>query len=371
MNKNVSRLLLAAAAIALSGCNWLTGDDGLFRDRKDDYRQATLHAPLNVPEGLSSGAINDELAIPGTTTGPSLSGSFEIPRPEPLSGAAGADGVRLQRLGDDRWILVDAMPGEVWPRVRQFLGVHQLSVARVDAGAGVIETGWLQPSGATETRERYRFRIEQGVQRNSSEIFILQSQLGDGWPERSTHPDREAEMLEALAQYIADSGSTGSVSMLAQRALDARGRVFLERRGQQPMLRLDLPFERGWASLDAALPKAGFVVDDRNREARQFWVHYAPAEAAADDGEDEGDKRGWFGSLWHGLFGSDDADEEEAGGPEASYLVTVTSSGAPSGTPSEASGRDQLRIGIARQDGGELTPSQAEALLLRIKSKLS
>ena len=82
--------------------------------------------------------------------------------------------------------------------------------------------------------------------------------------------------------------------MLAQRALDARGRVFLERRGQQPMLRLDLPFERGWASLDAALPKAGFVVDDRNREARQFWVHYAPAEIAADDGEDEGDKRGWF-----------------------------------------------------------------------------
>lgn len=354
MKNAATTLLLTLTATTLTGCGWLTGDDGLFRDRQDDYRQAALEAPLTIPEGMSGSAISDELAVPGTTTGPVLSGSFEVPRPEPLSGALGGETVRLQRLGDDRWILVEAAPGEVWPRVRQFLGVNQLAVDRIDAETGVIETDWLQPRGG-ETQERYRFRIEQGVQRNSSEILVLQSQAPQGWPQRSTQPEREAEMMKALAQFIADSGSTGSVSMLAQRAFDARGRVFLERRGEQPTLRLDLPVERGWASLDAALPKAGFIIESSDSDARQLQVRYAPQQSAEADTEEE---RGWLSSLWRSVAGD---DEEDAGADaDEIYQLSVVPLGG-----------DRLRIAIERQDGTALAPSRAEALLLQIKSKLS
>lgn len=355
MKKTVQTLALACTTAILAGCGWLTGDDGLFRDRQDDYRQATLDAPLQIPEGLSSDAISDELAVPGTTAGAALSGSFVIPRPDPLSGAPGEEAVRIQKLGDERWILVESTPGEVWPRIRQFLASSQLAVDRIDPANGIIETGWLQPQGDLQ-RERYRFRVEQGVQRNATEVYVLQSQAGDGWPQQSAQPSREAEMTGALAQFIADSGDTGTVSMLAQRALDDRGRVFLERQPQQPpTLRLQLPLERGWASLEAALPKAGFEVADRNTSERQFAVRYAPALVRSGE---PAEQRGWVGSLWHRLTGGD--DEDEALADESGYLVTL-----------QPLAEGEMRISINRQDGRSIEPQVAESLLVRIKNNLS
>lgn len=367
MTRRISTLVLTGAAVALTGCGWLAGDDGLFRDRQHDYRAATTGSPLEVPPGLSSEAITQEMTIPGSESGMSLSGKFEVPQPEPLSGNPADEGVRIQSLGDERWILVEAMPGEVWPRIRQFLAVSQLGVGRLDAQAGIIDTAWLQPLAEDVGRERYRFRIEQGIQRNSSEIYILQAgaAAGESWPAASTQPEREAEMVRALAQFIADHGSSGAVSMIAQRALDARGRVFLERREQQvPTLRLQLPFDRSWASLEAALPRAGFVIDDRNLSDRRLWVRYDPATAAEqvaredEAGPAERDEGGLFSSLWGGLMGGDDDDEDVDAATV--YVIDV-----------ERLDDNQVRIGLSRQDERQLSTAQAESLLLRIKSNLS
>lgn len=348
IKRPLSAVLLATlATTTLSGCGWLFGDGGLFRDRGEDYRQARLEQPLQVPPGMSSVTLDDALAIPPTSATASLSGEFQVPRPEPLEGNPDAELVKLQKLGEESWMLVEAEPGEVWPRVRQFLNVNRLTVARADAAAGVIESGWLQPQAEGTVRERYRFRIEQGVQRGSSEVFILQTS-GETWPQRSSNPEREAEMLRVLAQFIADSGSSGTVSMLAQRGLDSRGKVFLDKRGEQPVLRLELPLERAWASLEMALPKAGFSVDDRNRSERQLWARFVPPE---DDEE-----RGWFGSIWHALFGGD----EKSADTETVYLINV-----------EPVGERTVRIGLRREDGGKLPQAQAEQLLQQIKSQLS
>lgn len=338
--------LLAAVVFSLAGCGWLTGDDGAFRDRSQDYRRAELDAPLAIPPGLDSSAIDDALAIPTGRDHVPLSGEFVVPRPEALDGDPSAELVRIQRLGSDRWILVEIEPGEVWPRVRQFLNTNQLMVGRVDAAAGLIETVWLQPRDAG--RERYRFRIEQGVQRGSSEVFVLQADAttGERWPQRSSNDSREADMVTALAQFLANSNAEGVVSMLAQRGLASRGKVILER-GESPALRLQLSGERAWASLELALPKAGFAVEDRDREQAQFLVRYAPPL-------DEEDEKGWFD--W--LFGDDDELLDDA---ETIYLLTMTD-GAP--------GRDVL-IRIRRENGEPLSAADAEQLLQLIKGHLS
>ncbi len=340
-------LLLAVAILPLAGCGWLTGDDGVFRDRGEDYRRAQLDAPLTLPEGVIAPAMDDALAIPTGGDHQPLSGRFEAPRPEPLDGDPAADLVRIQTLGSDRWLLVEVDPGEVWPRVRQFLLNNQLQVGRVDATGGVIETVWLQPQEGG--RERYRFRIEQGVQRGSSEVFVLQADAGTGenWPARSSNEAREAEMVRALAQFIADNSAAGAVSMLAQRGIESGGKVFLER-GQKPALRLQLTGDRAWASLELALPKAGFVVDDRNRAQDQFWVRYAPPV-------DEEESKGWFD--W--LFGDDD---ELLDDDKTVYLVTMTED-----VPDAAG----VHIRIRREDGEPLPPADAERLLQLLKGHLS
>ncbi len=44
------RLLLPVVIVTLSGCGWLVGDEGYFRDRGDDYRNARSIPPMQVPE---------------------------------------------------------------------------------------------------------------------------------------------------------------------------------------------------------------------------------------------------------------------------------------------------------------------------------
>lgn len=356
MPKSSAACVLLLGPLVFSGCGWLTGDNGVFRDRGDDYRRASLEKPLEIPAGMSREAIEDQLVVPRAQSQVALEGEFEVPRPEPINPAAGADRVRLQKLGTQSWILVDAVPGEVWPRVRQFLSTNQLSVARADATAGVIETGWLQPA-STSTRERYSFRIEQGVQRGSSEVYALHADASAGeaaWPQQSSNPQREADMLKALAQFIADNGSSGSVSMLAQKGINAQGKVFLERLPEQPLrLRLSLPAERAWASLEAAVPRAGFVVAETNRAERELWVRYDPPVTDEEDS-------GFFGGIWDWLFSGDD-DADVLSDRETIYVLTMQGA---------ADGSSQT-IGINRQDGKALSNGAREKLLGLIKSNLS
>jgi outer membrane protein assembly factor BamC len=355
MKKYVVMALLANTAV-LSGCGWLFGDKGVFRDRGDDYRAATVESPLVVPPGLSKAVSEEDFAIPTIAYAAPLEGKFVVPRPEPLAGNPEGELVKIQRLDNSNWILVEAAPGEVWPRVRQFLTTNQLTVVRADATAGVIETAWLQPKAEGASRERYRLRIEQGVQRGSSEVYIVQadSRAGDRWPEQSSNQERETEMIKAVAQFVADNGSAGAVSMLAQRGIDSKGKVFLHKAaGQSTYLELDLGFERAWASFTSALPKAGFTIDDTNRTDRQVWVRYEPPK-------DEEEEKGWWSSFWSWVFRSTESTSIHK---DVVYVFKAQ----PVGGGSESS----VIINVARQDGKPVGAAVEEELLTRLKNKLS
>ena len=257
--------ILLLTVVVASGCTW--------RDRANDYRQASLSKPLALPEGVNSTALHDSYRVPGIESHVVLPGEFAVPKPDPLIKDTEQGVVRIQKMGDDRWILLDGTPGQIWPRLRGFLNLGGFPVARTDAVNGLIETGWVQPRGELP-RERYRFRIDQGVQRGTSEIHVLQSVVENDqgrWPRGSFSEQREQEMTMALAQYLADSEAASSVSMLAERNADAGGKIFLET-GNDPHIRLLLPFERAWASLANALEKSGFIIDDLNRSEGRYWV---------------------------------------------------------------------------------------------------
>jgi outer membrane protein assembly factor BamC len=355
MKKYVVVALLANTAV-LSGCGWLFGDKGVFRDRGDDYRRATVEAPLEVPPGLSKAVGEEDFAIPTLAYSAPLEGKFDVPRPEPLAGNPEGELVKIQRLDTSSWILVEAAPGEVWPRVRQFLTTNQLTVVRADATAGIIETAWLQPKTDGVTRERYRLRIEQGVQRGSSEVYVVQadSRAGDNWPAQSSNAERETEMIKAVAQFIADNGSAGAVSMLAQRGLDSKGKAFLRKSaGTSAYLELDLSMERAWASVTTALPKAGFTIEDTNHTERQVWVHFEPPK-------DEEEEKGWWSSFWSWVFRSAESTNIHK---DIVYVLKAQQVG--------GSAENAVTIGVSRQDGKPVTPAVEEELLTRIKNKLA
>ena len=333
--------------VSLVGCSWLPEQD-YVRDRSDDYRKAKVEPRIKVPEHLEDDALKDIYVIPPTTERLMPTGEFDVPRPTPLVASETEELVRIQRLGEEEWVLASMAPGQLWPQVRSFLSTSGVQVARVDARAGLIETGWFQSEGAT-MNERYRFRIEQGVQRNTSELHVLQMyQAGDieNWPETSAEPQRGSDMLLLVAQYVANSTETAPVSMMAQQAISASGRVNLAEDDEgRPYIRLQLPYYRAWASTERSLRESSFRIRDLDRSGGLFYVRFVPPEE---------DDEGWFG--W--LFGGDEELSEEIG--EQDYVVTVAQAE-----------KNLVHISLAREDGQPLDPVQEQTLLTLIKGNIN
>ena len=307
-------LLPAIALLTCSGCGYLFGDQGMFRDTSEDYKTAPEVGVVAVPEAKDSSALGEIYPIPPVEQNLVLAGEFEVPRPAPLVAGAGEEIVRIQRLGDVSWALIGVAPGQVWPQVRSFMAASGIQVARVDARAGIMESNWLTLQNAPMA-SRFRFRMEQGVQRGTSELHVLQmNQAGDveSWPATSDSPDQANEMLSAVAQYLANSADSAPVSMIAEQGIVASGRISMQEAPTgYTYIRLELPYNRAWASLGRALEKSTFEVTDRDRSSGTYYARFL--------GPDAGEEDGWLDWLW-----SSDDDQPLVG---EAFIITMQAEG--------------------------------------------
>lgn len=289
----VPTLVAGALLLSLAGCGYVFGDKGVFRDRSEDYKKAPELAPITVPAGMESVPLREIYVIPPIEDKFLAPGEFEVPRPAPLSAGAGSELVRIQKLGDASWVLIGIPPGQVWPQVRNFMAASGMQIARADAQAGIMETNWLTVAGQS-LDSRFRFRIEQGVQRGTSELHVVQMRQSGGadtWPAKSDDPAQAAEMLQAVAQYLADSTESAPVSMIAEQGISADGKIaMIEAPEGYSYLQLGLPFDRAWASLGRALEETVFEITDKNRSSGVYYVLY--------NGEGATQEQGWWASLW-------------------------------------------------------------------------
>ena len=345
----MSRILLLVMIATLAGCSWLTGDEGYFRDRSDDYRLARSEPTLRVPADKDKEALQQLYVIPPITEDIRVTGEFEAPRPAPLVAGASAEVVRIQKLAEQEWMLASIAPGQLWPQVRGYLSQGAIPVARLEARAGIIETGWI-PGQEGKMAQRYQFRIEQGVQRNTAELHVLQMyQAGDvnSWPKSSADAEEERLVLRDLAQYIANNVEQAPVSMMAQQSISASGRVSMQEDSDgNPFIKLDLPFTRAWASLDKAAQTSNFRILDRDRSTKAYFIHYErPLE----------ENSGWLDWLFDS---SDDAPADKLS--EYDYRLQV-----------EETSPESVLISIHRQDGGPLTQGHAQSILALIKGNIT
>jgi len=332
---------LALALSSLSACGYLFGDDGMFRDRSNDYRDAAEPEPIALPEGLKTTRIAEIYAIPEVASDPRPPGEEGVPRPAPLMAASADQLVRIQRLGDDSWVLVAIAPGQLWPQLRSFLSAANIQVARMDARAGLMETTYLDLQNQ-DRRARFRFRVERGVQRGNSELHVLQmfQSTDNAWPAQSDDLDLENEMLRGVAQFIANSADTAPVSMMAEQSIRATAKVALVEDPEGPSyVALELPYERAWASLARALELSGFEITDRNRSTGRYYVTY--------QGDPDEEKGGWFSWL-----GGDDDEHPVFGVP---LLVTM-----------EESAEDRMTIRLQAEDSATAVAKRDHDSLLAL-----
>ena len=339
-------VLLVPSLALLEGCSWIYGEDGLFPDNTDRYQEAPELAVISVPADVDNVALDPTYPIPDVQQSFLLESEFDVPRPTPLTGSNQYDTVRIQRLGDESWALVAVAPGQLWPQVRGFLTTSGIAVAASDAESGLIDSQFVTLQDRP-LPTRFRFRVDTGVQRNTSELHVLQqNQSGDDapWPAASDDVELEQEMLRNIAQFIANSAEAAPVSMMADRAMGDQGRVALEDSETQTRLILLLPFNRAWASLNKALPEAGFAIDDKNRSEGLFYLTFI--------GPQEEDEGGWFDWMWGGEDAHPLANRQ--------YLLKVASVE-----------ESRMIISLMGEGGGSVERRDQQALLTLLKGTIN
>ena len=274
---------LTAGSLALSGCG-MFGDDGMFRNRGKDYLLSEELPPLVVPEGLDSEGLGQLYPIPPIAETAVLDDSGEVPRPQTVAANSFDEVVKIQTLGEDRWILSNRGPSEVWPRVRNILNRSGIHTARAEAGTGELDTVWLEFQGDTAYHHRNRFFIQPGVQLNSTEIMVLYDQMPQGgkapleWPDDSVDVKREQDMLQILAEAMAGDASSGTVSLLAQNIGGTEKVEIVTPKVADPYLLMKLDIDRAWASVAYSLQRGGFTTIDQNQSGGIFYINYTPEE---------------------------------------------------------------------------------------------
>ncbi len=317
-------------SVCLLACVALAACETISEKRRVDYKNAHTLPPLEVPPDLS--AIPDTNSAVGTPPSRATYSEFvteKKPGPasaQPVTVLPQASDMRIERDGQTRWLVVQAAPESLWPRVREFVSSAGLIIDRENPAAGVIETDWAENRAkvgtdtqkflakwlgtlySTGTRDKFRIRLEHGAQPGTTEVYIshrgmeeifVPNSAGspDGkvrWQPRAPEPDAEVEMLRSLMVYLGTPEEQAK-TIVAQAPAPPSERARLTRRGDDVFLSLEDSLDRAWRRVGLSLDRSGFTVEDRDRSQGVYYVRYIDPDKASD-------KPGFFARM----FGAED-----------------------------------------------------------------
>src|SRR5258708_9226349 len=146
--------ILFAVLWLSAGCSIFS----IFSPKPTDYKGAQARAaqPLEVPPELSAPTMDDRYSVPDPRTQTTYSSYAKSTGPATVAAAAAAsttltmpvlpklEGVRLERYGDQRWLVVKGEPEKVWPVVREFWIDAGYTLLRETPELGILETDWYE-----------------------------------------------------------------------------------------------------------------------------------------------------------------------------------------------------------------------------------
>jgi outer membrane protein assembly factor BamC len=327
--------------LSLAGC----GSSGVG-GKLIDYRSGAVQAPsLEIPPGLTSPEADDRYKVPGSAgetvaTYSDYSKGGEATQGQAVAVLPEVKGVRLERNGAQRWLVVNDKAENVWPVVKAFWQENGLSIASEDQAAGVMETDWaenrakLPLSGVRNVigkvfdnlyssgeKDQYRTRLERSVDGSTAvyithrgmEEVVSADQNTSKWQSRANDPEIEAVMLQKLMVRFGASEAEAAKAVAAKADAAAAvaggdGKASLQEvfDGSKVVVVNDA-FDKTWRRVGLAIERAGLAVEDKDRAKGIYFLRPTKAE------------KGWVDSL---MFWQDD----EAG--DRRHRVNVKDGGA-------------------------------------------
>jgi outer membrane protein assembly factor BamC len=373
MNRRLSGLTLSLLAVALAGCSIIPDS------KKIDYKSAAKAPTLEVPPDLSQIARDDRFAVPDAAGKGSATFSAYSADRSPTAQAQSSlvlptvDKVRVERSGNQRWLVVSAPADKIWDTVKDFWQEVGFIVQIERPEAGVMETDWAENRAkipddiirntlgrlidslySTGERDKFRTRFEPGADPGTTDVFISHRGMEEvytssakedtRWQPRPPDPELEAEMLRRLMVRLGTEEKRAEAS-LATVKTEPRARIARADDGTGKLEVMER-FDRAWRRVGLALDRVGFTVEDRDREKGIYFVRYVDPDA------DNKKATGFLSKL--NIFSSKEAPVSS----KVQYRIYVAAAGS------------QTQVQVLSAEGGADTSDTAKKILALLYEQL-
>ncbi|MEO8344340.1 MAG: outer membrane protein assembly factor BamC [Betaproteobacteria bacterium] len=350
----------AALAVLLAGC----ASNNLSLTKRIDYKSASSTAALELPPDLTTPRYDDRYQV-NSASGLAAANSNKSGRGDLLPSTPDA---KIVRAGSERWLVVKATPEQAWNTVRSFWQENGFAIAVDQPTTGVMETDWAENRaaapqdflqrtlgsigdvfGGTYKRDKFRTRIERGVEPGTVEIFISARAMEQVptttidhagaafvWAVVPPSPETEAEMLTRLMMKFGAPEPAARMAVAQAASAPEKARVEKNTDGSYKLM-VDDQFDRAWRRVGLALDRIGFTVVDRDRSRGVYFVRFGDPDNASKSSSE---------SIWTKLqFWKTD----EKGKPEQYQIlvaeaspISVVSVQDPGGVPEKSATSEKI-----------------------------
>lgn len=301
-------LVIAAVALLLAGCS----SNNIQLTKRIDYKSASSTPSLELPPDLTTPRYDDRYQV-NSASGLAAANSGKSGRGDLLPTNPDA---KIVRGGSERWLVVKATPEFSWNMVRSFWQENGFAIAVDQPAAGVMETDWAENRvsapqdflqrtfgsvadifGGTYKRDKFRTRIERGVEPGTVEIFISARAMEQVptttidhagaafvWAVVPPSPEVEAEMLTRMMMKFGAPEPTARMAVAQAANSPEKARVEKSADGSYKLM-VDDQFDRAWRRVGLALDRIGFTVVDRDRSRGVYFVRFGDPDGTKTDAD--------------------------------------------------------------------------------------
>ncbi len=330
-NKNYLFLL---TTFFFASCSYITGPEGLFPEKKDDFFEERLSPDLKLssPDVL----INKDDHYPPINQDVGAISVQDIPVPRQIFSSGESNEVQLRRLGELMWVYIETLPSSSWPIAKNYFETSSMSILESDPDAGIMLIKFSDLINLKIT-------IEHGIKEASTEIFLSQYSSNE-----EVSMDQDAEFIQdelvKIVEFFSSSATSFSGTSLAAQNLNDRKKAKIFNINNQTIIELNLGFDRAWSAVSRALKAGNISSNDIDRENGIFLVSYAM----------KSERSSWFSFL---NFNNDEQDNDSLLlGKAAEFKILLESK------------NDKTNIFVESLDGKK---EAAEDLLSKINELLS
>ncbi|HEA52481.1 hypothetical protein LCGC14_0942090 [marine sediment metagenome] len=298
--------------VATAGCS-------LIDDRSERYVDAKEGGALALPETADPSRFNEVMPIRGIDLADaSKMYPSDIPSPPDMTSEILDENYVVEELDGRAWLLVNDVPGRIWPVVTAYMNEQGLGVAYDNPQLGLQQSELANFSmrarellelpntsaeaTAAEPKAVLQVRVAPGVRRKTTEIQVRKltsenvSEEGASWPTELiswrgvADPSVEElalqkRLLAGLGEFLKAREESKSVSRAASVMVAKPLVKLLSENDTANAIQMDLDYGRSWAEVNRALAESDIAVVDLNRSEGWLFVDFRTA--------DERDP-GWF-----------------------------------------------------------------------------